>query len=385
MNTLAVPARVAAWLTLAAPAVAGVAPTVTVEPARIVAGPDLTWSASVTITNPTADSLRVDRIELVVEDRDPGETRAPRESRLPLPPGTGIARDLAPGGANTFRFKVPAPAESAAVRIEARLRDSRCDSILAAGTADALPGPASRRYPSELLGVNGRRVEVVRVTPDVLPARGAPGVLLVHGHGHHARQMLRAAMRLAQGGYVVMLVSMPGYGLSEGPADFMGPRTIAALAAALDRLEQTPGVDTKRTAAWGVSRGATAVTLLAERRPELAAVIAQAGLYDVAAAARSGMDPAIRANLIAEAGDDSLAWRERSPGLAVERLKAPILVMHGENDANAPAAQAHAFVRALQDRGAPVEAHFFPGAGHALPRDDTSLRALLFLDHALRR
>ena len=78
-----------------------------------------------------------------------------------------------------------------------------------------------------------------------------------------------------------------------------------------------------------------------------------------------------------------MAWRERSPALAADRLRAPILVMHGEDDVNAPAGQAHAFVDALQARHATVEAHFFPGQGHMLPREQTSQLALAFLARTL--
>jgi dipeptidyl aminopeptidase/acylaminoacyl peptidase len=292
---------------------------------------------------------------------------------------------IAPHGRLTIPFEVPAPAESASLRFEAGLSQAGRGRLTLRALADAVPGPTSRLFPSRFLSVSGRRVEVVIVPADSPATGGTPGVLLVHGHAHHARQMLRGAMLLARHGYATALVSMPGYGLSEGPADFMGPRTVDALSAALDLLERTPGVDSTRIGAWGVSRGATAVTLLAERRRDLAAVIAQAGLYDVQALRDTSAAPGLLGGLLAEVGSDSAAWRARSPLQGVDRLRGRVLVMHGEDDRSAPAAQAHAFCDSLQRHNVRAESHFFAGAGHALPRDETARMALAFFAGALHR
>lgn len=380
-------AALAALLLLARPAdPAATGPSLTMLPARIVAGPALSWKGSLEVENRSDQVLTLDSLTVVVRDLDAGETRAPRETSLPLERVIPAERSIAARGRMTIPFEVPAPAESASLRFEARMSSAGGQTMTLRALGEATPGPTSRRLPSQFLAVEGRRVEMVLVPSESTAAgAGAPGVLLVHGHGHHARNMLRGALLLARHGFTAMCVSMPGYGLSEGPADLMGPRTVAALSAALDQLAHTDGVDARRLAAWGVSRGATAVTLLAEQRSDLRAVIAQAGLYDLRALQPDGPARGIYENVLAEAGTDSAAWRERSPILSIDRLRGQVLVMHGEDDASAPAAQAHAFYEALRSRGTAAESHFFAAAGHALPRDETARLALVFLERALRR
>ena len=242
-----------------------------------------------------------------------------------------------------------------------------------------MPGPFSRDHPSQFVTVNGRRVEYV-----VVPAGrdSAPGLLLVHGNGSNARKMLREARRLVPRGYTVLLVSMPGYGQSEGQPDFVGPSTVQALGAALDQLKAAHGVDPKRTAAWGVSRGAAAVTLLAQRRDDLRATVAESGFYDLWAVYRALKILGINETIVSEAGSDSAAWRERSAALNPGR-PAAILILHGEKDVSVPAQQARGFAESLKARGADVETRFFPNSEHQLPPGEVMRTALEFLGRRL--
>lgn len=60
-----------------------------------------------------------------------------------------------------------------------------------------------------------------------------------------------------------------------------------------------------------------------------------------------------------------------------------VLILHGEDDANVPVAQAKAFYAQLKAMGADVDAECFPGAEHALPQDQASGRAMELLERAL--
>jgi dienelactone hydrolase len=358
-------------------------PTIRCEPAVIEADEELAWRLSLTLTNPLAVSLLADSGRAVVEDLGKGETRDARTTVLPLSSLVNAVGTLAPGDSRTLRWTAPATIENGRVSIEIDMHDSTGTSHHLTASAEVEPGPYSKRHPSDVLVVDGRKVEIVYVAPADSSVLPAPGVLLVHGHAHHARQMLRGARALSRAGFAVMLVSQPGYGLSEGPPDFMGPRTMAAASAALDRLARSPGVDSTRLGAWGVSRGATVVTLLMTRRSDVRAAVAQAGIFDMWAAYRGTHFEGIRANMVAEAGPDSSAWQARSAAYSAQRLKGRLLLLHGEDDANAPVTQAKAFYAQLQAFGADVEAEFFPGAEHLLPRDQVAGRAMEFLRAAL--
>jgi dipeptidyl aminopeptidase/acylaminoacyl peptidase len=211
----------------------------------------------------------------------------------------------------------------------------------------------------------------------------APAVMLVHGHGASARTMMRAARIVAARGFFVALPSQPGYGRSDGPADMMGPATVAALGAVLDSLAATPGVDRARLGMWGLSRGATAVACLAARRTDVRAIVLQSGVYDLQATYRETKLPGYRETIVAEAGRDSAAWRERSPLSIAANIHAATLVFHGEKDDRAPVAPAHAFAAALEKAGTLVESQFVAEGGHVLSPALTNRAALEFLTKRL--
>ena len=55
---------------------------------------------------------------------------------------------------------------------------------------------------------------------------------------------------------------------------------------------------------------------------------------------------------------------ELSPTQKLDRLRAPLLVLHGSRDRIVPASEAEDLVRALRERGASVSLRLFPGEGH---------------------
>jgi len=221
---------------------------------------------------------------------------------------------------------------------------------------------------------NGHRIEVLRIRR--IGAASAPAVLLVPGFGRTARDYLALGVRCAQAGYTCYSVSQPGFGHSEGKADFAGPATVAALEAVLAAIRADPTVDADRVAAFGYSRGALAVASLATRDPWLAAVMVAGGIYDFASALDQVEDPRILANMLAEAGDDAEAISARSPLRHARSIAAPVLLLHGDADANAPPAQALAFEQALRALDKQVDLVMVEDAGHALPM--ATIQATLF-------
>ncbi|MCC6652740.1 MAG: prolyl oligopeptidase family serine peptidase, partial [Candidatus Eisenbacteria bacterium] len=223
------------------------------------------------------------------------------------------------------------------------------------------PGETSAAHPSQLLDVGGRKVEVVAFAP-TNPEGQAPGVLIVHSDDEHARRWLQVGTSMRARGYAVVVVSLPGFGASSGPADLNGPATSAALDAAFERLASLPGVNPGLLAVWGTGRGATAAALLAGRRTGVAAMGLQSGTYDLWAAYRAA-DAKGRKAIEAEAGRDSLGWSQRSPLSSNAHIHCPVLIIHGEQDREAPASAARAYAQALQDLHASVDARILPDRG----------------------
>ncbi|MBA8878283.1 dipeptidyl aminopeptidase/acylaminoacyl peptidase [Phyllobacterium myrsinacearum] len=79
-------------------------------------------------------------------------------------------------------------------------------------------------------------------------------------------------------------VSQPGFGASDGPADFCGPSTQQAIIAALSFLKKQPSVDPGRIVLYGNSRGPVASAMVASQVAYLRALILSSGVYDLRAA-----------------------------------------------------------------------------------------------------
>jgi dipeptidyl aminopeptidase/acylaminoacyl peptidase len=188
---------------------------------------------------------------------------------------------------------------------------------------------------------------------------------------------------MASRGYVAAAVSQPGYGQSDGPPDFCGPYTQAAVLGVLDFLRQRPVVRPQHVALCGYGRGAIVASMVATQDPQLAAVVLGAGAYDFFRWYPTPV-PGINANIEREAGTSAEAFRARSAIVHVERMKAPILILHGAQDERVPVRQAEAFAETLQAKGMAVTVKMFPHAKHGIPIDDQDREIYPFLEASLR-
>ena len=74
-------------------------------------------------------------------------------------------------------------------------------------------------------------------------------------------------------------------------------------------------------------------------------------------------------------------YRERSPIQHVDRLSAPLLLLHGADDAVVPLSQAELMADAVRNKGLPVALIVFEGEGHGFRRSEnieTAARAELY-------
>ncbi|MBL7254098.1 S9 family peptidase [Paractinoplanes lichenicola] len=80
-------------------------------------------------------------------------------------------------------------------------------------------------------------------------------------------------------------------------------------------------------------------------------------------------EPWIAAAAVSKYGDpvtDEALLADLSPITRIDRLRTPLMVVHGENDSNVPVIEAEQVVRALAERGIPHRYLLFPGEGHEL-------------------
>lgn len=219
-----------------------------------------------------------------------------------------------------------------------------------------------------------------------LPVREGkhPGVLLIPGYGRTARDQISLGSRLAAAGFACMSISQPGFGKSEGKADFVGPMTMRTVDSAFERLKVLPSVDPAKLGVFGYSRGAMAASLLATRRTDLKGVVLGAGVYDFKKAYDEATLEGIKKNMEDEAGLSDAAVKERSSILAMEKLMCPALLLHGEKDENVQVGQSKALAARLKELGKPHELILYPDAPHGLPMAEVGGKTIEFFKRVLK-
>ena len=214
------------------------------------------------------------------------------------------------------------------------------------------------------------RVEAIAFRP---AAEGTyPGVLLIPGYSRSARDYIPIGLQLARAGYAAVAITQPGFGRSDGPADFVGPGTIATLEAGFQRFRHEPYVDRERMGLFGYSRGGMAAALLAVKMKDsgLLAAVFGAGIYDFKLAYDEIADDEIRANMEAEAGLTAEAIRRRTSVPLMENLVCPVLILHGAKDVNAPVSQAFLLRDRLAELDKEFEIKIFPDRDHDIGREN---------------
>lgn len=255
-----------------------------------------------------------------------------------------------------------------------------------ASVEPTLADPSGWVVQREFLQHRGRKIEILWAKSAAEGRR--PAVLFIHGHQESNRNGGETYVRIgrlgtmARRGYVAAAISQPGYGNSEGPPDFCGPSTQDAVLAALEHLRGKPFVDPERVAVFGYSRGAIVAAMVATRDARLAGVVLGAGAYDFFTLYPTSM-PGINMNISAEAGTSAAAFRARSALHHADKIRAPVLILHGQRDQRIPVEQAHAFAARLGAAGVPVSLKVFPNAAHSIPGEDQYREVYPFLDRVL--
>jgi dipeptidyl aminopeptidase/acylaminoacyl peptidase len=185
---------------------------------------------------------------------------------------------------------------------------------------------------------DGKKVEAFVIRP--LADGKYPGLVLLSGR-EGAKTSFTFATIFVRQGFACLAISELGYGKSEGKPDFMGPASIEAFAVGLKRFRREPFIDAEKIGVFGYSRGGMAASLLTIKLGKaVKAAVFGAGVYDFKKAYDETKIDGIRKNIEAETGFTEKAIRERSSILQMEKLKTPVLIIHGEKDENVPVNQA---------------------------------------------
>lgn len=213
-----------------------------------------------------------------------------------------------------------------------------------------------------------------------LPADAAKGklplVVVPHGgpHGVHDDWSFDSTTQfLASRGYAVLQVNFRGSGghgenfMTAGYGQW-GGAMMDDIVDGVRYAVANHGIDPQRVCSYGVSFGGYASLMLAVREPEMfKCVIGEAGIYDL---------PFLLTDDAAQRKPESEAWRRKyigedravqvrfSPALNAERIKANVLLVHGEKDEISPIEHFERMTAALAKAGHPAETMKVPKEGH---------------------
>ena len=162
-------------------------------------------------------------------------------------------------------------------------------------------------------------------------------------------------------------VSQPGFGRSDGPPDFCGPKTQRAINTALAFLRGQPLVDPERLVLFGNSRGAIASAMVATQDADLRGLVLSSGVYDLRAAYDAAAH-GLRGTIAQEAGLSEEAFSKRSALYHAGAIRCETLLLHGRQDDRALVSQAERLDAALTEAGVSTALHIFD-CGHRIPGD----------------
>jgi dipeptidyl aminopeptidase/acylaminoacyl peptidase len=212
------------------------------------------------------------------------------------------------------------------------------------------------------------------------PAEGFPAVVWVHGGPvGQTKANFRADMQmLLSQGFAVMMPNIrgsSGYGRAYIEADEYEkrPDAMADLAAGRAWLAAQPGIDPQRIGIMGQSYGGWVTLAAVTLQPELwRAAVDYYGIADfVTLLKRTGpWRRDHRAREYGFPGQHDALFEKISPIRHVGKVKAPLLLLHGDRDPRVPQHESDLFAEAMEHHQKLVRYERFTYAGHGFIRPD---------------
>lgn len=206
---------------------------------------------------------------------------------------------------------------------------------------------------------------------------GTPLPTLVQGHGGPAWAWWSGwlgswhdwAQLLATHGYAVFLPNPRGsegggHAFAEMARNDWGGADFQDILDGLDMLEKEGVVDPQRLAIGGWSYGGYMSAWAVTHSDRFRTAIVGAGVIDIGAMALTTDTPDYLPGYFGDPVTQRAAYDARSPIRYADRVKVPVLILHGEQDKRVPLSQGDMFHRALKFNGTPVEMVTYPRGPH---------------------
>ncbi len=230
--------------------------------------------------------------------------------------------------------------------------------------------------------------------PSDARSRKRPAIVYPHGgpNVHYDMSWDPVRQYFVSKGYVVICPNFrgsTGYGrlFKEANINNWGVGDLADCLSAADYLATISDVDPARIAIWGQSYGGYLTTLALTKDPKyrFRCGVCLFGDSHLKTSWASG-DHSGRLDLewqMGVPGENSERYEASSPLNFVANMRAPILVLHGEQDQRVAFSESLQLVEALKRTGKTFEFHSYPDEGHGFARASNALNALAHVERFL--
>ncbi|MCJ8009513.1 alpha/beta hydrolase family protein [Lederbergia wuyishanensis] len=174
--------------------------------------------------------------------------------------------------------------------------------------------------------------------------------------------------QFASEGFVVFAPFYRGNRGGEGNEDFAGDDRHDAFSA-FTLLKNLPNVQENRVHIFGFSRGGVMALFTAIQFPEAASIVTWGGVSDLSLTyvERKDMRRMMKRVIGGSPKTEPDEYESRTPLYELEKLKPPVLIIHGELDNNVSVEHARRLEKRLQSLGMQVEAWYFKNFTHYFP------------------
>lgn len=247
---------------------------------------------------------------------------------------------------------------------------------------------------------DGQTITALLTLPKGGDAKNLPLVLFPHGGPIGVRDSIGAygsyqanIKVLAEHGYAVLQPNFRGSGgfgikFQQQGYQQWGTLMIDDMTDGVKHLASEGIIDQTRVCTFGASYGGYAAVQAAIRQPDLyKCAIAYAGVFDLQSLFEDGDIPETELGkrfIVRTVGDSAAVQQVQSPLRNIDKLKAPVFIVHGAADKRTPLSYAMAFRKGLEQRQHPFEWMVKEKEGHGFykPANNVELwqKSLQFLD-----
>lgn len=208
----------------------------------------------------------------------------------------------------------------------------------------------------------GLQVKGLLALPEKTPA---PGLVYCRGGiGRVGMVRQERLVSLAKRGFAVFAPFYRGTGSGEGRDEFGGDDRYD-LYAAVRLLRESPDTLDAPVAVFGFSRGAMMALLAAAECDGVGAAVVWGGVSDLFLTYEERVDlRRLLKRVVGHPRKDEAEYVRRSPARWAERIRVPVLIVHGSADTNVGVEHAWRLARALEAAGKEFSLAVYDGRGH---------------------